>query len=336
MAQPIDRQTGRPAEPGDVDFVYGESYENPIDKALGESRYTLGRAETLLGDTGRQAKVAGEDAAQLEQQRQREGAYKEPPMSLRRLTDMAEMAALPVGIAGMVPTPASPFLLGASTALGAAGGVRKLLNPDEDESRAGGAGQLAFAALPSAVGKGIQGLRGLGGQAMKRFPISAEKAYRGADSMENLSGLNEQPQSLAALRRMMEARQPQVPDEIMQKLSNAWKQFASVTSPAVAKSAPKIKRTPKGLLSKMGRESEAGYRNVPHSDNPLLDVLPEGGLGQITPAEWKRLGLKQVQNDIPAYLDETADWGGDLFEQLAQREGRLSIPARARAFREQK
>ncbi len=331
MAQPIDRQTGRPAEPGDVDFVYGESYENPIDRLLGEAKSSLGRSEQLLGKIG----AEGETVAQAEQQRQREGAYR-PAMSLRGLTDAMEMAALPVGVAGMVPTPASPFLLGASTALGAAGGVRKLLNPDEDESRAGGAGQLAFAALPSAVGKSIRGLRGLGGQAMKRFPISTEKAYRGAESLENLEGLNQPPQSLAALRRMMESRQPQVPDEIMRGLPDAWKQFASVTSPAVAKSAPKIKRTPKGMLSKMERESEAGYRNVPHSDNPLLDVLPEGGLGSITPAEWKRLGLKQVQNDIPRHFDETADWGGDLFEQLAQREGRLSVPARARAFREQK
>jgi hypothetical protein len=250
-------------------------------------------------------------------------------MSLRGLTDIGETASLPLAMMGMVPTPASPFLLGASGALAGAGGLRKLIAPEEDESRVEGGVQSALSMLPLA-GK----LRGLGQVASKRFPISAEKAYRGAGSMERFGGLNEAPQSIAALEASLAASKPQIAAEEMAKFPEAWRQFASATAPKVAKSPVKITRTPKGMLSKMNRESEAGYRTT-QSQRSGLDVLPESGLSTITPSEWQKLGQRQVSEHFPSSLRPVspvpgteAGYGEDLLANLS----RLKIPARSRAF----
>lgn len=254
------------------------------------------------------------------------------PMSLRGLTDIMESTSLPLAGMGMIPSPASPFLLGASGAMSAAGGLRKMIAPEEDESRTEGGVQSALSLLPFA-GK----LKNIGQLAMRKFPESVEKAYRmGAPTA--MSGLNEAQPSLRALEEMAAATKvPAVKASQTAGLPESWKQFAKPEGwePTFAKKA-KVVHTKAGVksrLARMNQESEAGYRNVPTSDAQRAD--PTAGLGGITPAEWAKLGLRQTRQTMPRRMSEQG-WGEDLFDQLSQREGRLSVPARARAFREQK
>jgi len=68
--------------------------------------------------------------------------------ALRNLTDAGETIAGPAMFGAMVPSPASPFLAGGSAALFGAAGLRKLLAPEEDESRLGGAVDVGLSTLP--------------------------------------------------------------------------------------------------------------------------------------------------------------------------------------------
>jgi hypothetical protein len=311
---------GKRVEPGDAEYNW-DNASTSFDP--------LADAKAFLADPSRSQapQPTAEEMAAATQRAPRE------PMSLRGLTDIGETASLPLALMGMIPSPASPVLLGASGVLAGAGGLRKLIAPEADESRIEGGVQSALSMLPLA-GK----LRGLGQVASKRFPISAEKAYRGAQSLERFGGLNQAPQSIAALEAAVAAGKPQVSAEQLSKFPEAWRQFASATTPKVAKSPVKITRTPKGMISKMNRESEAGYRNT-QSHGADLDMLPESGMATITPDEWKRLGMRQVSEHFPSTLRPVspvpgteAGYGEDLLAQLSARTNRLKIPARSRAF----
>ncbi len=300
MAQPIDKRTGRPAEPGDEAFIYGQPYEDRGARALAE-------AKAFLADPRRsQAPIpTSEDYDSAV----RQTAVERKPLSLRGLTDIGESASLPLAAMGMIPSPASPILLGASGLLAGAGGLRKLIAPEADESRLEGGVQSALSMLPFA-GK----MRGLGQQVLKRFPISAEKAY-------SLSGLETAANPAEA--------------KLISALPESWKQFAKPGIVSSEKKAARIIPTKAGnqsRLARMNRESEAGYRTVPPETNPNLDLLPESGMSTITPDEWRKLGLRQVRDAIPSHTapvrGSEPGYGEDLLANLS----RLKIPARARAF----
>lgn len=323
--------TGQRVEPGDEGYNWGQ--ESTSFDPVAEARAYLDR------ETGPQQETV--DVVEPTLARQRGG--------LRGFTEMLASPAPALGTAALGSTltgigaPAAPFL-GAASMLSAAPNVlRQALMPEEDESRAGALGEGAlYAAAPAlgkfgpSIGRGIKSavgsMRGLGNAAKPAGWVGKSVASPYGGVGRNVSNFDEA--AVAA-------------DDATTGLPESWKQFATGDAPKVAQRGPRPSRardmrtpeadiSPADMLRTMGRESEAGYRNVPRSDNPLLDLLPEGGLDAITPAEWKRLGLSQVRNDIPAHLDETADWGADLLGQLTQREGRRGIPARARAFREQK
>jgi hypothetical protein len=294
MAQPIDKRTGLPAEPGDEAFVYGQPYSDRGANALAAAKEFLSRHQGPV-------EPSPEDLAEATQRT----TVAREPMSLRGLTDIGESASLPLAGMGMIPSPMSPFLLGASAILAGAGGLRKLIAPETDESRVEGGVQSALSMLPFA-GK----LRGLGQHAMKRIPVSAEKAY-------SLTGLEQAVNPAEA--------------KLISGLLESWKQFAKPGIVSSEKKAAKVIHTAAGNKSRIGRmnqQSEAGYRNVPPETNPNLGLLPESGLGTITPAEWRKLGLRQVHQTAPSYPNPEAGWGEDLLANLS----RLKIPARARAF----
>lgn len=262
---------------------------------------------------------------------------------LRGLTDYYEDISAPVGLASIAP-PLRP--LGALTAgLLIPGGVRKIIAPQEDESRLGGAGQLGLAALSLL---GLKGASTAAPQMAEQAPMATSfhpwgfkpqsKAIEGYGGVgKQLSGLNEQPKSLQAL---MEEVGQAVPEKVAQQYPASFRPFLSEVAPKVAKRPVSIKRTPKGMLSKMNRESEAGYRNVPSETNTseAFQSLPKGGLESITPAEWRKLGMRQVEEHFPSRTSvvpgSEPGYGEDLLAELSQRAKRLNIPARARAFRD--
>lgn len=309
-------------QPGDPGFDWSKYAE------FRKGNDPLAEAQAFLADP-RRSMAPVPTSSDIESAK-RNTTVAQEPMSLRGLTDIGENAALPLGLAGMVPSPLSPVLLGSSAALAGLGGLRKLINPQADESRIGGAVQAGLSALPALSGA-ARGIRNAGQLAMKRIPISAEKAYRGVGSLEQLSGLNEAPQSIQALENLV-SKAKSLPEDVLSKFPESWRQFASAETPKVTSSV-KTTRTPAEMLAKMNQESAAGYRNVPSHESPRLDVFPRGGLDTITPDEWKKLGLRQVHQSTPTYLSEQANWGSDLLGPEADRAARLSIPARARAFR---
>lgn len=302
MAQPIDTRTGLPAEPGDEAFVYGQPYEDKVARLLGEARYTLGRGQQIMKEPYR----LGEEAAAAEQAKHVAAVGAPSKPGLRGLTDYYEQAAEPIGLASIAP-PLRP--LGALTAgLLVPGGVRKILAPQEDESRLGGAGQLGLAALS------LLGLKGkTPSVAAGHAPVSTSFRPYGF-----------KPQSLQALEN------PST-ESTLAGLPESWKQFAKPGIVSREKKAAKVIHTAAGNKSRIGRmnqQAEAGYRNVPAETNPNLGLLPESGLGTITPVEWQKLGLRQVRQTTPSYPNPEAGWGEDLLANLS----RLKIPARARAF----
>jgi hypothetical protein len=336
MAQPIEPRTGRPAEPGDEAYQWDQPYQDKAEQLLGEARYTLGRSGQIMKEPQR----LGEEAAAASEAKHLAAVGPRSKPGLRGLTDYYEQAAGPIGLASIAP-PLRP--LGALEAgLLIPGGVRKAFAPQEDESRMAGLGQLGLAGLS------LLGLKG--SMAAKEAPAAAreisttfrphgfkpqavvDEAYGGMG--RNVEGLNTRPQSLQSIIDSVAQGKQGIPEAELSKFPEARRQFASATAPKVAKSPVKITRTPKGMLSKMNRESEAGYRNT-QSQGANLDVLPESGLSTITPSEWQKLGMRQVSEHFPSSLRPVspvpgteAGYGEDLLANLS----RLKIPARSRAF----
>jgi len=131
-------------------------------------------------------------------------------------------------------------------------------------------------------------------------------------------------------------------EQVAQKLPESWKQFVRPASfRGKAEKAASYVKPDRNLTPKLAEKLRAsgldessfgGERTVGSSSNPLLDLLPESGLGTVTPAEWRKLGLRQVSEHFPSYTKAgpapETDWGENLLANLS----RLKIPARARAF----
>ena len=144
--------------------------EPSADQLLAEARGSLGRADTLgrENDTRSLSSIPGR-LASLSMKDQR-------PSLLRQGTDFLDSAAGVTGLAAL-PTAlvpgAQPLAAGLATlggALGLPGAARRMIAPDEDESRLGGATQaalstLGFGPVRSAIGRGARSLFGLKGTA---------------------------------------------------------------------------------------------------------------------------------------------------------------------------
>ena len=144
--------------------------EPSADQLLAEARGSLGRADTLgrENDTRSLLSIPGRLASlSLRDQR---------PSLLRQGTDVLDTAAGVTGLAAL-PTAlvpgAQPLAAGLATlggALGLPGAARRMIAPDEDESRLGGAAQaaltsLGFGPVRSAIGRSARSLFGLKGAA---------------------------------------------------------------------------------------------------------------------------------------------------------------------------
>jgi hypothetical protein len=315
---------------------------------LGEARYTLGRSNQIMNNPrgGEQGpNELGDEAVARSQARHVAAVGKPHKPGLRGLTDYYEQAAAPVGLASIAPPLRALGALEAGLLI--PGGLRKAIAPQADESRMAGVGQLGLAGLsllglkgattakaPEAAREISSSFRPYG---FKPQSVAAE-GYGGVG--RNVEGLNQRPPSLQAIIDSVAAGKQGVPEAELSKFPEAWRQFASATAPKVAKSPVKITRTPKGMLSKMNRESEAGYRNIPGYEGvPGIERLPEGGMSTITPDEWKKLGMRQVEEHFPSRLRPVtpapgteAGYGEDLLAQLMSRANQLKIPARSRAI----
>lgn len=150
--------------PGDSDFDWSQydKYKKANDP-LGEAKVALARAQKLSDNT---------DAPNLGGLRDRmndlsEESRNAQPYSgrewARGLTEGTDSAAGLMGLAAMAPTPASPLLATASGALMMPGAARRMIMPEEDESRTEGAiqaalGSLGFGAVRGAAGGAIKGV----------------------------------------------------------------------------------------------------------------------------------------------------------------------------------
>ncbi len=156
-----------------------------VDRLLQDAYEALERADQLEEETGSPALAGMEDRmAQLSAGGDKRG-------TLRKLTDAGVWMAGPAAAASMVPSPVQPFAAGAAALAGGASGLRRLLMPEEDESRAGGAIEAGLSALPYALPKGLAALRGLVGKEaaaprMSGPRFSSERPYRMGEP-ENMS-----------------------------------------------------------------------------------------------------------------------------------------------------
>ncbi len=305
-----------------------------IDELLREAKASLARSEQFLRDVGADKGVMSHEEATAPTTAKMPTARG----ALRGFTEMLAKPAPALGTAAMgsaltgIGAPLAPYLGAASMLSAGPNVIRQALLPDEDESRAAALGEGALYAAAPAIGKfgpaisqtvknALGSMRGLSNATKPAGWVGKSVASGYGGVGKNVSNFDEAASAV---------------DDVSPELPESWKQFVQPKSFRGKAEPVASARNPKDMLATMSRESEAGYRNVPHSDNPLMDLLPEGGLGSITPAEWKKLGLRQVPEDLQFHQNPAAKWSEDLFEQLAQREGRLSIPARARAFQEQK
>ena len=148
----------------------GFTDEPSADQLLAEARGSLGRADALgrENDTRSLLSIPGRLASL--------SLRNERPSMLRQGTDVLDTAAGVTGTAAL-PLAFTPGMQPLAAGLGAAAGVlglpgaaRRMIAPDEDESRLSGAAQaaltsLGFGPVRSAIGRGARSLFGLKGAA---------------------------------------------------------------------------------------------------------------------------------------------------------------------------
>ena len=359
MAQPIDPRTGRPAEPGDESFQWEQPYINPADRLLGEARYTLSKAHDLSADTAREGNRAAMEAPQTHDIKQKSFA--------RNMTDFADTMAMGSGLAGMIPSPLSPALLGLSGALAIPGAVRQTLNPDIDESRLGGAIQGGLAALPLAGS--LRSLRGLKEAApILEAPFrSGGLKYAVRDAMANA------PRNFAETGVQGDAGLRSILAKLNQEAEAGYRTVPKNTNPFLEAlpetvigqphstghlpqppmfSKPLPSRVPIQKLlgpaqsiqlpsGQYGKQMEALIKALKADIPQNAPRITEGSLSSVSqdlPAAWKQF---VVPESVPGNTEAIRDfgksgWGEDLLASLSQgdaRRKRLTIPARARAYR---
>ncbi len=353
---------GRPAEPGDAEYSWDLPYEDQGAKLLGEARYTLGRGREFM----KEAHDAGDAAVEFSNRTHRANM----PATGRDITNYTDLGSALSGAAAIAPTPASPALMLASGVLGLPGGVRRMINPDEDESSGAGMMQtgMSLAGLAPALGGFARAgkiaqqtspeIRAMGSKLAPTYGgVGRNSGNIGEDILDLVGGRGGRTDDVISpeLEKMIQAGSDELPA--------SWKQFASLKQPQVAAPRPRpsraravpTKETVRDMLTRMNQEAESGARNVFHTPSPgsktaeMLDALPPSGMDTITPAEWEKLGLRQVRQTSPTYrapraaaesvaapvqaIDDGANWGDDLLAQMTGRERRLSIPAHSRAYR---
>lgn len=330
MAQPIDPQTGRPAEPGDPGYDWSQPHEDVGARLLGEARYTLGKGRRLLQDvTPEPEPVAPAHSG------------------MRQFTDYLEEASVPFGLVGAVPSPASAPLLALSSLMAAPGGIRKLVSPEEDESRVGGAVQTGLSALPgvAAIRRGAGSLRGL---------------LRGAGIGERATAAGPAGEVLTGSAMLDDVAARGLAQEGTQTLRSAVR-GAIDEAPSNFPSSPTPEASIKQAIRRMNADAQSGARSTWSArdvSNPLFETLPEGGLNTIGTG-LNRLGgagARSVSNDIenlpelpsawqqfvkpagtlpPSSSRRSAPWTSldALLAEITPNRQRLNIPARARAYR---
>ena len=165
--------------------------EQNLDAELAASQESVNQAERFLND------VSGQNAAWQADATRDRPLPSDLRLAMRALTEGTDTAAGVTGLGSLVPTPASPFLGAASLGLAAPGALRRLLLPDEDESRGWGAAEAAIlAAIPASralrTAKAIpvpSGLgMGYGSAAGKGLPNLAEQIYGETRAAESTAG----------------------------------------------------------------------------------------------------------------------------------------------------
>ena len=336
-------------------FVGPQQEREPtIDELLAGAKGALGRSDEFLTSVGA---------------RTPQPAPRKAPTPLRGFTDLLDDASMASGVAGIVPSPASGPLLALSSLLALPGGARKLISPEEDESRVGGAFQTGLAALP-----GWGAARRLAGRAGKAYQGGADLAEKYAFYGPKYRTAVEEPVKRAfgaSLQRLKNTGRASTQDlayggvqrpvmtgssaEQFRRASRGFTEPAEIMNAAesVVGSDPRSLKVLQQLVeggdeavalrrarrygyggSEPSLTRSAGtnpsYESLEHV--PGWEKLPEGGIGTITPESLQ--SLLSSRGGVATDLAETAsDWGPDLMEALNAQQRRLSIPARARAFR---
>ena len=324
-------------EPGDPDYDWSQPYRWGGRKALEDAKAFLS-SDRAVSPVPTSADL---DTAT------RRTTVKRKPLSLRGLTDIAETASLPTGLAGMIPSPASPALLGLSAALLAPGALRKTLAPEEDESALEGAIQTGLVALPGVgavrrAGRGVSNLtrepKSFGEVASKQgVNLSKEVPYASRQVATNPS------QTLGVAREVAEETGEPLGRVLKGKggrtgFARGESLDALLELAGAGKRGKAIRRANerKGLVAEANRQGRMGARTVPSSDNPLIDALPEGGLGTITPAEQMKFMAGSRRSQVTDLQDVHIDDEWTALNELLGSPKRQGIPARSRAFRSNK
>jgi len=179
-------------------------------------------------------------------------ANRPKPSLGKEITEGLGWAALPLSLASLVPSPVQPFAAAATALTGGLSGARKMLAPEGDESRMGGAIEAGLNLVPGAMA-----LRGRPDAVVKGMSAASKQStpwLRKANSVTDISHETQIPQ--------------RVMDEKAAALRAAWK--PSVTD-ILPDSTP-----PGGYLNQMmQREAQGGEQlsKVGTAGNSLRDFV---------------------------------------------------------------
>lgn len=176
--QPEYREGSEPGDP-DFDWAHYDDYLKTKANPVGDAQASLAGANKLSAETDAPGLLRVRpslEALQYAADRERLPTAGEIGSAALEGTDAA---AGITGMASLVPSPAQPFLAGTSLALAAPGAIKRLVAPDEGESRLGGAIESALIAAPASV----RALRGLGG--VVRGAEEAPVILRGAEAAKH-------------------------------------------------------------------------------------------------------------------------------------------------------
>lgn len=287
-----------PSQPGEMQVLseirrtpapYAD--ESSADQIIAEAKQSAQHADELLRRLN-----AFDPNIDAEIQRDIEAQRTPIPLrdSIRTLTEGMQMGAAIPGVAAMVPSPASPILGGVATLMALPNSLRKLVSPDEDESRLGGAIETGLSAIPAIAGvRRMTSPAAIAGRELAKVPATRSAWLRDAVR------------------------------EAMDEAGESPYKFNNLPSPSPKPTPAAFGRVG---LETTGDAAYAGDRLTPSMSALIQDTLPASGLEHIDELERYPMPASSAVRPAVATVPEAVPMAGSVPPEFHAVSGQTVAP----------